>query len=109
MSVIESVSDYRSLSIRDLLEAREQYHWHLTNRRNVVGTAIGLYLIRKTDPWPDAKHPKERRRHGDSGERKLNNSEVRPYSWPCILAFVDKWEPESAFTGGGLHPQEMVP
>jgi hypothetical protein len=35
VSVIESVPDYRSLSIRDLLEARELYHWHLTNRRNV--------------------------------------------------------------------------
>ena len=38
---------YRSLSVADLLEAREVYHAHLVNRPNVVGTAIGLYLIRR--------------------------------------------------------------
>ena len=49
MGVIESQPDFRSLGVRDLLDAREQYHWHLANLRNVVGTAIGLYLIRDGD------------------------------------------------------------
>ena len=37
---------FRSLSLKDLLEARETYHWHLMNKANVVGTAVGAYLIR---------------------------------------------------------------
>src|SRR6478736_5089486 len=38
--------DFASLSIRDLLEARDLYHFHLLNKANVIGTAIGRYLIR---------------------------------------------------------------
>ena len=35
--------NYASLSTKDLLDARDQYHWHLVHRRNVIGTAVGLY------------------------------------------------------------------
>jgi hypothetical protein len=110
VGVIESVLDYRSLSIRDLLEAREQYHWHLTNRRNVVGTAIGLYLIRADDPWPSADDPTPERRGPDAPAKTLAGSEVRPYSWPCVIAFVEEWVKESDFTGeGGPSPQDLLP
>jgi hypothetical protein len=110
VGVIESVLDYRSLSIRDLLEAREQYHWHLTNRRNVIGTAIGLYLIRTDDPWPGPNDPSPERPTPATKAKTLADSEVRPYSWPCVLAFVDRWEPESAFTGAdGPSPQDLLP
>src|SRR4029077_17279187 len=35
---------------------------------------------------------------------------VRPYSWPCVLAFVEKWEDESEFgTKGKYDPDELVP
>src|SRR5262249_35561397 len=45
--------DFATLSVKDLLEARDLYHFHLANRENVVGTAIGRYLIRSRDPWPE--------------------------------------------------------
>ena len=49
--------NFAALSTRDLLEARDLYHWHLIHRANVVGTAVGLYRIRKDDPWPDETRP----------------------------------------------------
>ena len=110
MAVIESVPDFRSLSVRDLLTARAQYHWQLANRPHVIGTAIGLYLIRRTDPWPDGDQPSVARRHGDKKPRTFENSEVRPYSWPSVLVLVDEWREESAFrVDGPLHPQDIVP
>ena len=42
-----STSDFTSLSLKDLLEARDLYHFHLVNRQNVIGTAVGRYLYRK--------------------------------------------------------------
>jgi len=78
--------DYNLLSLPDLLEAREKNHVDLMRRRSVVATAVGLYLIRNSDPWPPKKPPAKR------GKRTLANSGVRPYSWPCILVFVEKWE-----------------
>ena len=35
--------DFSSLSLKDLIEARDLYHFHLMDKANVVGTAIGLY------------------------------------------------------------------
>ena len=43
--------NFSSLAISDSLAARDQYHYHLMNKRNVVGTAIG-YLIRRKEEWP---------------------------------------------------------
>ena len=40
---------YASLSITDLLDAREAAHVHLTQMENVFATAIGLYRIRAGD------------------------------------------------------------
>lgn len=113
--ILSMQNNYRSLSIKDLLLARDLYHYHLLNKPNVVGTAIGLYLIRKDDPEPDEQAErrgrKPRRRAGPRGERTLGNSGVREYSWPCVHAFVREWKDESAFGGGRgeLHPGDMVP
>src|SRR5262249_27061276 len=42
--------------------------------------------------------------------RTLANSEVRDYSWPCILAFVRSWEQEAAFSPAGRYnPAQIVP
>ena len=41
--------DYSSLSIKDLLDARDAYHVYLASLENVVGTAVGRYLIHHKD------------------------------------------------------------
>jgi len=113
--ILSTERNYRSLSIKDLLQARDLYHYHLLNKPNVVGTAVGLYLIRKDEPEPAEqvrrRGRKPKRRPGPKGERTLGNSEVREYSWPCVHAFVREWKEESEFGGGRgeLHPEDMVP
>src|SRR5262245_49084453 len=80
---------YASLSVKDLLEARDAYHVHLCHLDNVFATAVGRYLIRDGDP--DDKHYASPRelidRRGSFGERTLENSSKRPWSWPCVLVF----------------------
>lgn len=98
---------FEQLSLKDLLDARDQYHIHLMRHPNVVATAIGRYRIRKKEGWPTdhgGSHPVK-------GERTLVNSEVRPYSWPAVLVFVEKWEDPDAFggKGGQYDPDQMVP
>lgn len=103
---------FESLSLRDLLLARDVYHYHLMNKANVVGTAIGRYLIRDADPWPkDLDSDKVAHLHsGGKGERTFENSHVRSYSWPCVLVLVDKWVMDSSFGAGGEeHAGEFVP
>ena len=46
---------YDQLSLRDLLDARDLYHIHLMQHRNVVATAVGRYRIRQKDSWPNEK------------------------------------------------------
>jgi len=96
MNVLMQGPNFRSLAIRDLLEARDLYHFHLMNKANVVGTAIGLYLIRDKD---DKAVP-----------RTLSNSRVRPESWPCVLVFVREWLAADEFADGKKAlPTDMVP
>ena len=98
--------DFNLLSLRDLLDARDQFHIHLLHKPNVVGTAIGRYRIRSSDPWPDTcgpQPPAPRRTVHHATPRTLGNSEVRPYSWPAILVFVKQWATEFA------HPEDAVP
>lgn len=113
MSVLDLEYNYSSLSVRDLLDAREAYHWHLISKANVIGTAVGRYLIRRDDPWPQGKGQDGKESRATTRRkppRTLGNSEVRDYSWPCILAFVREWEPEEAFSAGGRYnPAEIVP
>lgn len=103
--------DFKSLSVKDLLEAREAYHVHLTNLTNVVATAIGLYRIRKTDPDVDlekAKDPdKWKKRSEHIPPRTLQNTTVEPWSWPCILVFVDTWLQQSEIIK--QNPDQVVP
>src|SRR5918911_1140735 len=83
----------RSLSVSDLLDAREAYHSHLAHMENVVATAVGLYRIRRDDPEGDAP-PSERAVRPQLMEappRTLANSVVRPWSEPCLLVFVERW------------------
>ena len=111
MDILGTERNYASLSIRDLLEARDLYHYHLVHKSNVVGTAVGLYLIRRSDAWPTKKSPKTSEAPAVKPPRTLENSEVRDYSWPCILVFVSRWVDADEFRGGGqgLPPEDMVP
>ncbi len=113
--ILGTKQNFRSLSIKDLLQARDLYHYHLLNKANVVGTAIGLYLIRKTDTPPAVEQVRGRAKGAakarNKGPRTLANSEVRDYSWPCVLALVRNWVDESVFggPGAGLRAEDMVP
>src|SRR6478672_7728172 len=99
--IIQNQFDFSQLSLKDLIEARDLFHVHLMNRRNVIATALGRYRIRKTDPFPGAKNFEENlaERRKNRGARTLLNSEVRHYSWPCILAFVERWEDKYSLIG----------
>jgi len=81
--------DFRSLSVKDLLEAREAYHVFLSSMENVVATAIGRFRIRTKDP--NARNPERAAPRGKGTPRTLANSVVKPWSWPCVLVFVRAW------------------
>ena len=98
-------SEYDALSLRDLLDARDQYHIHLMRHPMVVATAVGYYRIRRGNSWPGVKPVVK----GD-GPRTLENSEVRDYSWPAVLVFVEKWVGASKFAKGQAYdPDQIVP
>jgi hypothetical protein len=110
MSPLSTQQNFQSLSLKDLLEARELYHWHLSNKANVVGTAVGLYLIRTDDPWPgDAAAQDKDGSPYAKGIRTFDNSEVRPYSWPAIIVLVRDWVDATEFGYGKVDPDHMVP
>lgn len=109
MSAFASQTDlYPSLSLRDLLLARDRYHSQLSELRNVVSTAVGRYRIRRGD-WYDANPPWIQRPHDYKrieGARTFANSVVRPWSWPAVLVFVHTWKEPSEFKD---RPYDMVP
>ena len=96
-----SSDSYSHLSLRDLLDARDQYHIHLMRHPNVIATAIGRYRIRSKDSWPSGAGAGKT--HGTYA-RTLENSEIRYYSWPAIIVFVKGWENPDK-----LEPGETVP
>src|SRR5438876_5796734 len=100
-------TDFNLLSLRDLLAARDNFHLHLMHKPNVVATAIGRYRIRQADPWPSQHQPcgGDTRVRGKRPPRTLANSEVRPYSWPALLVFVDDWFQPDDFE----NPEDAVP
>ncbi|HMD33732.1 MAG TPA: hypothetical protein VKH42_02135, partial [Vicinamibacterales bacterium] len=104
-------TNYSHLALKDLLTARDMYHLHLMRHPNVVATAVGRYRIRRSDPWPNKRHPTTPINQKPRREpRRLDNSEVRPYSWPAILVFVSKWLSPAVFrTNGDYEPDQMVP
>ncbi len=103
-------ANFAALSITDLIEARDQYHVFLTNKPNVVATAIGLYRIRIDEKWPTKEEPSLKRAEKpsvDKAARTFSNSEVRPYSWPAVLVFVDNWTEESKLSASEVVPKTL--
>ena len=74
-----------SLTVRDLLQAREDHHNALSMMPNVIATAIGRYRFHADDK-PEITPRKT------STPRTLLNSRVGPKSWPAVLVFVRKWD-----------------
>ncbi|WPB73123.1 hypothetical protein KYC5002_29175 [Archangium violaceum] len=99
-----SSRDFSSLSIKDLLEAREAYHVHLAHLDSVVATAIGRYRIRRRDP--DAEDPSAPHAHKSTEPRTLSNTVIQHWSWPCVLVFVDQWLTPEELTH---QPEQLVP
>jgi hypothetical protein len=100
--------DFSTLSLNDLIEARDLYHFHLMSKPNVVGTAVGLYLIREKEKWPAelAQQPAAKLTY----PRTFSNSQVRDYSWPCIIVLVREWVDEVEFGKQGKPaPWQSVP
>jgi hypothetical protein len=93
-SVFPPRRDYASLSLKDLLDAREAYHVYLSQLDNVIATAIGRYCIHEDDWY--ASNPPDRPRPADkprvTAPRTLANSVIRPWSWPAVLVFVKQWD-----------------
>ncbi len=113
MDYLAPERDFHTLSLKDLLDARDQYHLHLMHKKNVVATAVGLYRIRRTDPWP--QRPSARPAEKKEGERQqakdkktLDNTEVRDYSWPCVLVFVKEWVDPRDFGVGAKAKAEAI-
>lgn len=103
----KNTDEFAVLSLRDLIEARDLYHFHLMGKANVVGTAVGLYLIRDSDPQPGERRPR-RKRPMHKAARTFANSSVRNYSWPCIIVLVRSWQREDKF-GKQLPADDFVP
>ena len=99
------VFNVAALKISDLLEARDLHHVLIANLPNVVGTAIGLFRIRRTDPDAEKVDGKWKRKRR-AGPRTLANTVVRPWSWPCVLVFVDKW---NSVEDLAKRPEEIIP
>ncbi|MHA6203924.1 Nal1-like putative serine protease [Dyella soli] len=107
MDYFTNVQDFNALSVRDLLAARDQFHFHLMHKPNVVGTAIGRYRIRKNEKWPTADEPNVASKAKAAAQvpRTLENSEVRPYSWPALIVLVEHWVDADDFA----KPEDAVP
>src|SRR5215831_2880673 len=113
-ALLDTEKDFSMLSLRDLVAARDAYHLHLMEKRHVVATAVGRYLIRSEEKWPQylgdaAEHDRKVARQPKKEPRTLYNSEVRPYSWPCVLVFVDKWLDLEDVQSGKVDPADLVP
>src|SRR5262245_27068997 len=97
---------FSNLSLKDLIEARDLYHFHLMNKANVIGTAIGLYLIRDQEHYPQQAAGYQKLTYA----RTFANSHVREYSWPCIMVLVRDWIQEEDFgKQGGPDPWDIIP
>ena len=68
---------FSSLSVKDLLDARDAYHVHLCHLDNVFATAIGRFLIRDTDPDYERYVSVRERREG-----KLDDGRIIP---TCVV------------------------
>ena len=93
---------FRLLRLTDLLEARDAYHVHLANLRNVVATAIGRYRVHTSE-----KSRLEFDPHRQAPEKTLANTVVQPWSWPCVLVFVDCWVDRSKLDYDQIVPPRL--
>lgn len=109
MSIPMQSFNFNHLSVKDLVEARDMFHVHLMNKKNVVATAIGRYLIRMSEIDANGVHkaPKEGGKQLARPPRTLENSVVMDISWPCILVFVKQWETEKSLSD--VNAQDVVP
>jgi len=80
---------FPSLSVKDLLEARDAYHVHLSQPETVVATAIGRF--REYVGRPSSSDPADWEARDDEEPRTFSNSEITAESWPCVLVCVNKW------------------
>ncbi len=103
MGTFDRQFNFNHLSIKDLVEARDLFHVHLINKRNVEATAIGRYLVRISDLDKNGKLLPQRTKT----KRTLENSAVIDISWPCILVFVNRWEDEKYLVENGV--SNLVP
>lgn len=96
--------NFSSVSLEDVLEAREHYSVHLANLPNVVGTAVGRYRARIRDK----RKPEEIAKGGtvNLGPKTLSNSRMHKWSWPCVLVFVSEWVKPEVFA---KFPERAVP
>lgn len=103
--------DYASLSLKDLLDAREAYHVYLSQLDNVIATAIGRYCIHEDD-WYATNPPDRPRPAGKArvtAPRTLANSVIRPWSWPAVLVFVKRWDDPKDLKGNIVPPSLYLP
>ena len=105
-SVFPPKRNYGLLTLPDVLDARQHYHVHLAHLPNVVGTAVGRYLIHERDWYATHEPGVPRKTAKPAGARTLFNTVIKPWSWPCVLVFVNHWEPRDAFA---KDPDRMVP
>jgi hypothetical protein len=106
-SIPLSKTDFHSLGLRDLLDARDQFHVHLAHKPNVFSTAIGRYYIRDSeiDKGRPAEHAPHKRL-SKAEPRTLLNSSIQDWSWPCILVFVRRWQTLEELRS---QPEDVVP
>jgi hypothetical protein len=96
-------AEFSSLGLIDLITARDLFHAQLANLPNVIGTAVGRYLIRSEDPRakdPHSTAPKNK------PPRYIDDVVVTPWSWPAVLVFVEDWQETGEFTA---NPQAYIP
>ena len=57
MDVLSTPRNFRSLSLKDLLEARDQFHFHLMNKASVVVRRLACILSEKATHGPASTNP----------------------------------------------------
>ena len=99
---------FPSLSLRDLLEAREAYHVHLMSLSSVVATAIGRFREMRRWSGESSLDPAHWKPREIKEPRTLTNSVVTEQSWPSVLVFVNKWYSRDELARG-RHLDLLVP
>ncbi len=104
---------YASLSIKDLLDAREAAHVRFISMENVFATAVGLFRIRQGDLDHAHYHPAGDAAQKERGKkptpRTMENTVVQPWSWPCVLVFVKEWLKPDEYRAASFKGQVVPP